>query len=200
MVSSRLKERFEAAMASAVKPLDGAGVTPNMVTLAGLLVSILSAWCYYDWRRDIFLLPTAGGLLLLSGLLDAVDGILARMSAKTTKFGGFFDSVSDRYADLIIVSGIILGGLCDAVAGLAALIGFVMVSYTRSRAEAAGIAMAGVGLAERAERIVVLAAATFLSIHWPDALKWGVGLLAILTHLTVLQRVLHFRGKSKENQ
>jgi phosphatidylglycerophosphate synthase len=200
MVSSRLKERFEAAVASAVKPLGGAGVTPNMVTFAGLLVSVLSAWCFYDWRRAVLLLPAAGGLLLLSGLLDAVDGVLARTLGKTTKFGGFLDSVSDRYADLIVVSGIILGGLCDTVVGLAALIGFVMVSYARSRSEAAGVAMAGVGVAERAERIIVLAAATFLSMFWLDALNWGVALLAVLTHLTVLQRVLHFRRKTLEDQ
>jgi archaetidylinositol phosphate synthase len=200
MVSSRLKERFEAAVASAVKPLGGIGVTPNMVTFAGLLVSILSAWCYYDWRRAVFLLPVAGGLLLLSGLLDAVDGVLARTSGKTTKFGGFLDSVSDRYADVIVLSGIILGGLCDTAVGLAALIGFFMVSYARSRAEAAGVAMAGVGLAERAERLVVLAAATFLSVFWLGAIEWGVALLAALTHLTVLQRMLHFRRKTLENQ
>jgi archaetidylinositol phosphate synthase len=200
MVSSRLKERFEDAIASAVKPLGGLGVTPNMVTAAGLLVSILSAWCYYDWRRAVFLLPAAGGLLLLSGLLDAVDGVLARTSGKTTKFGGFLDSVSDRYADVIVLSGIILGGLCDTAVGLAALTGFLMVSYARSRAEAAGVAMAGVGLAERAERLVVLAAATFLSVFWLDALNWGVALLAALTHLTVLQRMLHFRRKTLENQ
>jgi len=200
MVSSRLKEKFEAAVASAVKPLGGAGVTPNTVTFAGLLVSVLSAWCFYDWRQAVLLLPAAGGLLLLSGLLDAVDGVLARTLGKTTKFGGFLDSVSDRYADLIVVSGIILGGLCDPVVGLAALIGFVMVSYARSRAEAAGVAMAGVGIAERAERIIVLAAATFLSMFWLDALNWGVALLAVLTHLTVLQRALHFRRKAIENQ
>jgi len=200
MVSSRLKERFEDAIASAVKPLGGLGVTPNMVTVAGLLASILSAWCYYDWRRAGFLLPAAGGLLLLSGLLDAVDGVLARTSGKTTKFGGFLDSVSDRYADVIVLSGIILGGLCDTAVGLAALTGFLMVSYARSRAEAAGVAMEGVGFAERAERLVILAAATFLTVFQLDALNWGVALLAALTHLTVLQRMLHFRRKTLENQ
>jgi archaetidylinositol phosphate synthase len=200
MVSSRLKERFEDAIASAVKPLGGLGVTPNMVTAAGLLASIISAWCYYDWRRAGFLLPAAGGLLLLSGLLDAVDGVLARTSGKTTKFGGFLDSVSDRYADVIVLSGVILGGLCDTAVGLAALTGFLMVSYARSRAEAAGVAMAGVGLAERAERLVILAAATFLTVFKLDALNWGVALLAALTHLTVLQRMLHFRRKTLENQ
>jgi len=197
LVSSRLKKRFEGIVAAGVKPLADAGVTPNMVTLLGLLVSFASALCYYSWASLPILLPVAGVLVLLSGLLDAVDGVIARATGKVTKFGGFFDSVSDRYADAFVLAGVTLGGLCTPIAGLAALIGSLMVSYTRSRAEAAGVAMAGVGLAERAERMIILAAVTFVAVWWLDALNYGVILLAILSHLTVLQRAEHFRRNSK---
>ena len=200
MVSSAFKKRFEDTVQSMVKPLAGMGVTPNHVTALGVIVACLAAWLYWTWGGDRLRLVAAATTLLLSGLLDAVDGVLARTSGKTTKFGGFLDSVSDRYADVIVLSGIILGGLCDTAVGLAALTGFLMVSYARSRAEAAGVAMAGVGLAERAERLVILAAATFLTVFQLDALNWGVALLAALTHLTVLQRMLHFRRKTLENQ
>ncbi|HIH89355.1 TPA: CDP-alcohol phosphatidyltransferase family protein [Candidatus Bathyarchaeota archaeon] len=168
-----------------------------MVTLLGLLVSFASAWCYYSWASLPILLPAAGALVLLSGLLDAIDGVIARTAGKVTKFGGFFDSVSDRYADAFVLAGVTLGGLCTPIAGFAALIGSLMVSYTRSRAEAAGVAMAGVGLAERAERMIILAAVTFVAVWWFDALNYGVILLAILSHLTVLQRAEHFRRNSK---
>jgi len=197
LVSSRLKKRFEGIVAAGVKPLADAGVTPNMVTLLGLLVSFASAWCYYSWASLPILLPAAGALVLLSGLLDAIDGVIARTAGKVTKFGGFFDSVSDRYADAFVLAGVTLGGLCTPIAGFAALIGSLMVSYTRSRAEAAGVAMAGVGLAERAERMIILAAVTFVAVWWFDALNYGVILLAILSHLTVLQRAEHFRRNSK---
>jgi archaetidylinositol phosphate synthase len=197
LVSSRLKKRFEGIVAAGVKPLADAGVTPNMVTLLGLLVSFASAWCYYSWASLPILLPAAGALVLLSGLLDAIDGVIARTAGKATKFGGFFDSVSDRYADAFVLAGVTLGGLCTPIAGLAALIGSLMVSYTRSRAEAAGVAMAGVGLAERAERMIILAAVTFVAVWWLDALNYGVIILAILSHLTVLQRAEHFRRNSK---
>jgi archaetidylinositol phosphate synthase len=197
LVSSKLKKQFEGIVAAGVKPLSDAGVSPNMVTLLGLLVSFASAFFYYRWNSSPIQLVAAGVLVLLSGLLDAIDGVIARTTGKVTKFGGFFDSVSDRYADAFVLAGVTLGGLCDPIAGFAALIGSLMVSYTRSRAEAAGVAMAGVGLAERAERMIILAAVTFAALYWLDILNYGVILLAILSHLTVIQRTVHFHRNSK---
>ena len=197
MVSSRLKKRFEGVVLAGVKPFADAGVTPNTVTIMGLIVSLISAWCYYSWTYSPLLLPVAALLILLSGLFDAVDGIIARTKGKVTVFGGFLDSVSDRYADAMVLAGITLGGLCNPIAGFAALIGSLMVSYTRSRAEAAGVSMAGVGIAERAERMLILAAVTFIAILWIDALNYGIILLAILSHATVIQRTMHFKRNAK---
>jgi archaetidylinositol phosphate synthase len=163
----------------------------------GLIVSLASAWCFYSWTSSPLLLPAAALLILLSGLFDAVDGIIARTKEKVTAFGGFLDSVSDRYADAMVLAGITLGGLCNPVAGFAALIGSLMVSYTRSRAEAAGVSMAGVGLTERAERMLILAAVTFIAVFWIDALNYGVILLAVLSHVTVIQRAMHFKRNAK---
>ena len=88
--------------------------------------------------------------MLISGLFDALDGAIARIYGEATKFGGFFDSVLDRYADAVVLSGIIVGGLTNLIWGLAALFGSLLVSYARARAEAAGVKMESVGLAERA--------------------------------------------------
>jgi archaetidylinositol phosphate synthase len=197
LVSSRLKKRFEGVVLAGVKPFADAGVTPNTVTIMGLIVSLASAWCFYSWTSSPLLLPAAALLILLSGLFDAIDGIIARTKGKVTAFGGFLDSVSDRYADAMVLAGITLGGLCNPVAGFAALIGSLMVSYTRSRAEAAGVSMAGVGLAERAERMLILAAVTFITVFWIDALNYGVILLAVLSHVTVIQRTMHFKRNAK---
>jgi archaetidylinositol phosphate synthase len=193
LVSSRLKKRFEGIVIAGVKPFADAGITPNIVTIIGLIVSLASAWCYYSWASSPLLLPAAALLILLSGLFDAFDGIIARMKGKVTAFGGFLDSVSDRYADAMVLTGITLGGLCNPIAGFAALIGSLMVSYTRSRAEASGVSMVGVGLAERAERMLLLAAVTFIAVFWIDALNYGVILLAVLSHTTVVQRTVHFK-------
>jgi archaetidylinositol phosphate synthase len=196
LVSSKLKNKFEEVVSVGVKPLTDAGVTPNAITVLGLIVSIASALCYYYWVSSPILLPAAGVLILLCGFFDAIDGVIARKTGKVTSFGGFFDSVSDRYADALVLSGITLGGLCNPFYGFAALIGSLMVSYTRSRAEAAGVTMAGVGLAERAERMLILAAVTFAAVFWLDALNYGVIIVAVLSHLTVMQRTLHFRKNS----
>ena len=196
MVSSKLKNKFEEVVSAVVRPLTDAGVTPNAITVLGLIVSIASALCYYHWASSPILLLAAGVLVLLSGFFDAIDGVIARTTGKVTSFGGFFDSVSDRYADALVLSGITLGGLCSPFYGFAALIGSLMVSYTRSRAEAAGVTMAGVGLAERAERMLILAAVTFAAVFWFDALNYGVIVLAVLSHLTVMQRTLHFHKNS----
>jgi archaetidylinositol phosphate synthase len=140
-------------------------------------------------------------LLLASGFSDTLDGVLARNYQQATSFGGFLDSLLDRYADAIVFSGIIIGGLCDISWGLAALAGSMLVSYSRARAEAAGIKMESVGLAERAERMLILAAVTVAALFWPPSLRWGIILLAVLSNFTVLQRGLHvYRWLKKEKQ
>jgi archaetidylinositol phosphate synthase len=172
------------------------GFTPNRVSMLGMILALLSALTYWQWESYTFFLILAPMLMLASGLLDALDGIIARIYGETSTFGGFFDSILDRYADAVILSGILLGGLTQIAWGLAALFGSLMVSYARARAEAAGVKMESIGLAERAERIVILALTSFLSLIWLDALNLGVLLLAVLTNLTVIQRAIYFHKAS----
>ena len=177
--------------------LHNLGLTPNHVSILGIGLAFLSALTYWQWELHSLLLILAPLLMLASGLLDALDGAMARLYGEATNFGGFFDSLLDRYADAVILCGIILGGLTNVTWGLAALMGSLLVSYARARAEAAGVKMESVGLAERAERIVLLALASFFSYVWLDALNWGVLLLAALTNLTVVQRAIYFRKASQ---
>ena len=185
-------------LTSVAESLHNLGLTPNHVSILGIVLAVLSAITYWQWKLDSILLILAPLLMLASGLLDALDGALARQYGEATKFGGFFDSLLDRYADSIILCGIILGELTEVSWGLAALIGSLLVSYARSRAEAAGIKMESVGLFERAERIVLLAVVSLISYVWLDALSWGVLLLAVLTNLTVIQRAVYFRKASQD--
>jgi archaetidylinositol phosphate synthase len=194
---TKLKQRAQLWFASEAKMLHKLGLSPNQVSILGIAFAVLSAITYWQWEHHPLLLILAPLLMLASGLLDALDGALARLCGETTKFGGFFDSLLDRYADAIIICGIILGGLTEVSWGLAALVGSMLVSYARARAEAAGVKMESVGLAERAERIVLLALASFLSFVWLDALSWGVLVLAILTNLTVIQRAIYFHKASQ---
>jgi archaetidylinositol phosphate synthase len=197
MVSSNLKKQFEALVVKGVEPLGRLGVTPNMITVLGVLVSAASAWYIASYSGNPGSLTLAASLILLSGFLDAIDGTLARATGKVTTFGGFFDSVCDRYSDAIVLAAVIYSGLCDPLWGFAALIGSMMVSYSRSRAEAAGVNMAGVGLAERAERMIFLALAIYAAYYNVQYLNYGVVILALLANFTVIQRSYHFYSKTR---
>jgi archaetidylinositol phosphate synthase len=198
LVSSKLKEKFEGWVAGGVKPLVSLGITPNALTIMGLLVSCISAYCYISWRTNRVFLPLAGALILLSGFIDAIDGVLARSTGRVSVFGGFFDSVSDRYSDAVVLSAIVYADLCHPAWGLAAIVGSLMVSYARARAEAAGVKMAAVGFAERAERMVFLALTSMAAYYNLQILFWGVVVLAVVAQFTVLQRAAHFYKESRK--
>ncbi len=193
LVSSNLKKVFEKVIQKRIKLLSSLGVTPNHITVLGVLVSLVTMWLYINWWRAPSYLLVSTLTILLSGLLDAIDGVLARSTGKVSKFGGFFDSISDRYSDAITLSGVILGGLCTTFVGLAAIIGSLMVSYTRSRAEMEGVKMSGIGLAERAERMIFLATCSTAAYFWLPSLQYGMLILALVAHGTVLQRAIYFK-------
>lgn len=199
MVSSKLKKKFEAWAKSGVKPLVSLGLTPNVLTVVGVVASVVAAFCYLSWKTGWFVLPAAGALVLVSGLIDALDGVVARATGKSSAFGGFLDSVCDRYSDAVVLSAILVGGLCHPAWGLAAVVGSLLVSYARARAEAAGVGMASVGLAERAERMLFLATVTFAASFRLEALGWGVAVLAVLAHFTVLQRAAFFYSETRKS-
>jgi len=198
LVSSKLKEKFEGWVAGGVRPLVSLGITPNALTIMGVVASCISALCYISWRTNRLFLPLAGALILLSGLIDAIDGVLARSTGRVSVFGGFLDSVSDRYSDAVVLSAIVYAGLCHPAWGLAAIVGSLMVSYTRARAEAAGVKMAAVGFAERAERMVFLALTSVAAYYNLQILFWGVVVLAVVAQFTVLQRAAHFYKESRK--
>jgi archaetidylinositol phosphate synthase len=212
-VLTKLKKKVQEALSAEARIAHRMGLTPNAISVAGIILSILTAFAYSiaGIPPPLFLFGTvvqrsvwlflAVLFLLASGFCDTIDGVVARTYQQSTVFGGFFDSLLDRYADAIIYSAIIVVGLCDLPWGLAALAGSLLVSYSRARAEAAGIKMESVGIAERAERMLILAAASLVAIFWFPALNWGIIILAVLSNFTVLQRGLHaYRWlKKKEN-
>ena len=130
------------------------GLTPDKVSIIGFILALFAAGAYLTAPSYRWLLLLATALLLASGFCDTLDGIIARTFQQVTVFGGFFDSLLDRYADAVVFSAILIAGLCNPAWGtvwgsvwaLAALSGSLLVSYSRARAEAAGIKMESVGL------------------------------------------------------
>src|SRR5262249_18838299 len=159
------------------------GLRPNHLTILGLGVSFLAATAFVAGRTRC-----AGVLLILAGLCDFLDGSLARASGQVSAFGAFLDSVIDRYSDLIVLLGIVVlfaqtPHARGAIVAMAGLIGSMMVSYTKARAESIGVRCT-VGMMERPERMICLIAGALL-----DLLEPALWVLAILSNLTAIQRI-----------
>jgi archaetidylinositol phosphate synthase len=195
---TKLKNKVQNMLTLEAKAAHNIGLTPNTVSLIGLALALLSAFTYAVTQTKPLWILLATILLLASGFCDALDGVIARLYQQTSIFGGFLDSLLDRYADVAVYAGVIIGGLCDPLWGLAALAGSMMVSYSRARAEAAEIKMESVGLAERAERMLILSIASVAAIFWLPALRIGIILLAVLSNFTVLQRGVHVYNSLKK--
>lgn len=161
-------------------------INPNILTVIGLLLSILSA--YFFATGDLLI----GGVFIgLSGFVDILDGAVARNHSSTTPFGGVLDSTSDRFADAFILIGIIYGGFSNWIIGILALHASISVSYVRARAESEGI-KCNVGIAERPERLVILMAGAFLGyLINPNVMGIAVAIVMLLGYLTVIQRLYH---------
>ncbi len=198
---TKLKQKVQQLLSSEAEAVHKIGLTPNAVTVIGFILAFSTAAFYaLTSPQQPILLLVAVILLMLSGFCDTLDGILARTYQQASAFGGFLDSLLDRYADALVLGGIIISGACNLIAGLAALASSLMVSYSRARAEAIGIKMETVGLAERPERIIILAIASLVAIFWFPALNIGIIIIAILATLTVLQRGLHVYKSLKKQK
>ena len=171
-----------------------AHVRPNHLTLVGLVVSILAAAALAQGS-----LRTGAVLLALAGLFDFFDGSLARLANRVSAFGAFLDSVVDRYSDLVVLLGVVLyyhraADTTGVFLTMVALVGTIMTSYTKARAQSIGVACE-IGLIERPERLIVLiAGATF------NQLTPAMIALAVLTNLTALQRILYMRRAASREQ
>jgi archaetidylinositol phosphate synthase len=176
------------------------GFTPNRISALGIILALLAALSFLKWQDRPFYLSMAAVLLLASGFCDVLDGVVARVYRQTTEFGGFLDSVLDRYADAAVYVAITISRLCDALSGTLALTGSLLVSYSRARAEAANVKMEFVGIAERAERIIILVLATLIAVFWQPTkiIEAAMILLAIITNLTVAQRGIYVYEKLKK--
>ncbi len=185
MALSGVRDRLESVIEFLAKPFLVSGLRPNFITLLGLLVGLFAG--YFFFRGQLF---CAGVFILLCGYFDLVDGAVAKANDQTTKFGGVLDSFSDRLVDGALYIGIIGGGMGSLLGEPSwilpsfALVGSYLVSYVRSRAEAAGVEKLDVGVAERAERLIILAVGSFLGFV-PEALA----VIVILTALTILHRL-----------
>ena len=167
------------------------GLTPDMLTLLSLSLGGLAA---YVIAQRAFLSGIL--LILLMALADMLDGATARAGGTANPYGTLFDHVSDRYAEFLILLGIMLSGIVASGWAMFALFGMVMASYVRARAEASGkVASCDVGFAGRAEKLVLMMIGMGLQAFFPQVriLQWAVIAVGVLSHITAIQRLLYAR-------
>jgi CDP-diacylglycerol--glycerol-3-phosphate 3-phosphatidyltransferase len=197
-----LNLRVRPALGRVVDPMASAllrtGVHPDAVTLAGTLGVVVGALVFFP--RGMFFTGTA--VVFFSVLTDLLDGAMARKLGRSSRFGAWLDSTCDRVADAAIFSGLVLwftgDGRSDLLAGVAlfCLVAGSLVSYAKARAEGLGL-RCDVGLAERAERLILVLLGTLLAgLGLEVALAVALWLLAVASAVTVVQRLVEVRRQA----
>ncbi|MCK4425504.1 MAG: CDP-alcohol phosphatidyltransferase family protein [Deltaproteobacteria bacterium] len=188
------RDRFKPYLLLVARFLGWLGLSPNMVSIIGLIAYGASGLVLGMGHPAV-----AGWLLAIFGPLDAVDGMLAREQGQVSPFGAFLDSTVDRYAEFFLFLGLMAylmlhrqGGLVEAALVLAAMTGSLLVSYTRARAEALGFSCK-VGVLTRFERLFLFAVGLIFGWIYPILV-----ILAVFTHITALQRIIHVYRQSSD--
>jgi len=192
-VISRWARRWtEGVFNLCARPLHRLGISPNMLTVAGLVTTLgAAALLAFGYQRP------GGAVIIPASLFDALDGALARLGDQKSSYGAFLDSTLDRWAEIALYLGLLCwyiqrGAKLEIVLIYLTIAGSLMVSYTRARAEGVGIECR-VGLFTRAERILTLIAGLLLQL-----MPWALGILALFTNITAVQRLWHVRQATKK--
>lgn len=189
MIGNRIGHRLDPYLFSFLKKILSEHSNPNLFTWMGFFATLIASFFILKERWLL-----AGLFIILSGLFDLFDGVIARKLNKVTSYGGFLDSVLDRYSDLIFLLAILIYYLQNENLKGVILTGFVsmgtaLIPYIRAKAESLGIECT-IGLMERAERLILLTIGVLF--QWLIPILW---ILAILTHFTVFQRIYYVRKR-----
>ena len=192
---NKLRNLLEPTLTRIGATFASTGLSANFWTGLGLAVSVLAAFAYtsnafvnLDWMPWNFAAVIGGIFLLVSGFFDIVDGSVARITKRISNKGAFLDSVFDKIAEVIIFGGIALGQLADSFWCLVALGLSLLVSYTRARAESLGGKLKGIGIGERAERLLIIAIIGMIPMR--EAMQWAMIIVSIVAGVTLAQRVV----------
>lgn len=192
MITKKIGDTLRHVLDAIVRGLAASGINPNFITFLGFGINVLAAYLfaygYFRW---------AGLTIIFAGIFDMSDGRVARLQGRVTPFGGFYDSVMDRYSDLCLLIGLLIyyGRInrffyVSLVA--VAMIGSVMVSYTRARAENV-IPSCKVGFLERPERVVLIIIGALF-----DRMAPVLWLIAVLSNVTVIHRIAYTRQETRK--
>ncbi len=191
-----MRNRFRGILDPLGAALNRIGLMPNSMTLIGLAGNLIGAIFLAQGQMVV-----GGIIILLMGPVDALDGTMARLRGMSTKFGGFVDSVTDRYSELIIFGGLIYyftinGETWQVILVYAAAVGSFLVSYIRSRGQSLGWDTK-VGVLTRMERYLVLSPALILVYFFGEiSVLIGIAIIAVFANITAFQRIIDIRRQA----
>ncbi|MEM2141384.1 CDP-alcohol phosphatidyltransferase family protein [Nitrososphaera sp.] len=199
---NNLRDSIQPAMQKLGSGFASTGLSANFWTGVGLALAFVAAGAYASTLFGIpgWIAAIAGGIMLLvSGFFDMVDGAVARVTKQASKKGAFLDSTFDKIAEVAIFVGIAVGGLANPVWSMIALGLSLLVSYTRARAESLGVELKGIGIGERAERMLILAIIGMIpfagDISLGAQMNWAVIIVSIVAGITLIQRIVATASK-----
>jgi phosphatidylglycerophosphate synthase len=173
-----------------------AGASPNLISLLSMIFALAAGALYYLSAGEVSLLYLAALMVLLNSTFDAVDGALARRTGQAEPKGDFLDHVIDRYADMAILAGIVLAGYVSEAWGIFAVMGVLLTSYLGTQAQALRLGRLYGGIMGRADRLILILAATIANALYPgdlaglSILGWAVILITVASHITAFQRIV----------
>jgi archaetidylinositol phosphate synthase len=182
-VLNNLRETLRPALEKIGKGFASTGLSPNFWTSVGLVAALASALVYGLGIE--YGLVIGGVLLLVSGFFDMVDGQVAKVTNKTSKKGGYLDSMFDKIAETAIFLGILVGGYVEPYLVLLAITLSLLVSYARAKSDSLNVKLQGVGIGERAERLLVIAIIGIIGF-----MGIAVLIVVIIAAITLIQRMI----------
>ncbi len=183
-VLNNLRESLRPALEKMGKGFAATGLSPNFWTVVGLVIALASAVVYGMGVE--FGLIIGGILLLVSGFFDMVDGQVARVTGKTSKKGEYLDSMFDKISEVAIFLGILVGGYAEPYLVLLAITLSLLVSYARAKSDLINIKLQGIGIGERAERLLVIAIVGIIGF-----MDYAVIIVVIIAGITLIQRMIY---------
>ena len=190
-VLNNLRESLRPALEKVGKGFAATGLSPNFWTVVGLVIALASAAVYGMGME--FGLIIGGILLLVSGFFDMVDGQVARVTGKTSKKGEYLDSMFDKISEVAIFLGILVGGYAEPYLVLLAITLSLLVSYARAKSDLINIKLQGIGIGERAERLLVIAVIGIFGF-----MDYAVIIVVIIAGITLIQRMIYTAKNIKE--
>jgi len=179
---NNLRESLKPYLQNIGRAFASTGISPNVWTVVGLVFAFTASLIY--GINVEYSLILGGIILLVSGFFDIVDGQVARYTNKISKTGGFLDSVFDKIAEVAIFFGILMGGYAEPYLVFLAITLSLLVSYVRAKADAAQIKLQGIGIGERAERLLVIAIVGIIGF-----MEIAVIIVVIIASITLIQRL-----------